>query len=362
MIFNVKQAIIDRLLATKRENIEKVIDYMENNGFFTYHCHRHHHYAGGLAEHSWQTYQIASRLDRERCENNSNAQKLNENSVAIASLLHDLCDCSGIRNITGHGKRSAELLKTLGFKLTQEEFLAIRFHMSLKDKTTHPLYNDALNSQLRCVVHKADNISAKLCKGYDEPRKKQDNLELYLQNITKLPCKEIIYDVKDGWFMNLHSPYDGEIDPKWKDKIIGVRTYSTEEPIAINDSFNVAVFVLGEGNKKALFVMHHHFGMQGGCYFSPDKEPFIYSEIKVYCDWGNWRPWGNNSAFHCDFGFVTCKQDNGWKLVRITQFPTCSYTVLGEGFSSSEEAMESIGVYDCEKYLREGEVIVAGDS
>ena len=213
MIFNVKQAIIDRLLATKRENIEKVIDYMENNGFFTYHCHRHHHYAGGLAEHSWQTYQIASRLDRERCEKNSNAQKLNEDSVAIASLLHDLCDCSGIINITGHGKRSAELLKTLGFKLTQEEFLAIRFHMSLKDKTTHPLYNDALNSQLRCVVHKADNISAKLCKGYDEPRKKQDNLELYLQNITKLPCKEIIYDVKDGWFMNLHSPYDGEIDP-----------------------------------------------------------------------------------------------------------------------------------------------------
>ena len=162
--------------------------------------------------------------------------------------------------------------------------------------------------------------------------------------------------------MNLHSPYDGEIDPKWKDKIIGVRTYSTEEPIAINDSFHVAVFVLGEGNKKALFVMHHHFGMQGGCYFSPDKEPFIYSEIKVYCDWGNWRPWGDNSAFHCDFGFVTCKQDNGWKLVRITQFPACSYTVLGEGFSSAEEAMESIGVYDCEKYLRESEVIVAGDS
>jgi hypothetical protein len=74
------------------------------------------------------------------------------------------------------------------------------------------------------------------------------------------------------------------------------------------------------------------------------------------------RHWGNNSAFHCDFGFVTCKQDNCWKLVRITQFPACSYTVLGEGFSSSEEAMESIGVYDCEKYLREGEVIVAGDS
>jgi hypothetical protein len=28
---NIKQVIIDRLRATKRENIEMVIDYMENN-------------------------------------------------------------------------------------------------------------------------------------------------------------------------------------------------------------------------------------------------------------------------------------------------------------------------------------------
>ena len=59
MRFDVKQAIIDRLRATKRENIETVIDYMEKHGFFTYHCHRHHHYDGGLADHAWQTYQIA---------------------------------------------------------------------------------------------------------------------------------------------------------------------------------------------------------------------------------------------------------------------------------------------------------------
>lgn len=40
----VKQAIIDRLRATKRENIESVIKYMEEQGFFSYHCHHHHHY------------------------------------------------------------------------------------------------------------------------------------------------------------------------------------------------------------------------------------------------------------------------------------------------------------------------------
>lgn len=174
MRFNVKQAIIDRLRATKRENIETVIDYMEKHGFFTYHCHRHHHYDGGLADHAWQTYQIAQRLDAERCASNPNAQKLNEDSIAIAALLHDLCDCSGLRDIIGHGRRSAKILKEIGFKLTQEEFLAIRFHMSLKGKENHPLYNDADKSQLRYIVHKADGISAHLHDGYEDPDTKQE--------------------------------------------------------------------------------------------------------------------------------------------------------------------------------------------
>ena len=174
MAFDVKQAIIDRLRATKRKNIEAVIDYMEKHGFFYYHCHRHHHYDGGLADHAWQTYQIAIRLDAERCTNTPNAQMLDEDSLAICSLLHDICDCSGMRYIHGHGIRSAVMLLELGLVLQQEEFLAVRFHMSLQDKTTHPLYDDALKSQLRYIVHKADGISAHLQKGYEDPDAQQE--------------------------------------------------------------------------------------------------------------------------------------------------------------------------------------------
>ena len=350
---DIKQAIIDRLRATKRENIENIIDYMENKGFFTYHCHRHHHYLGGLAEHAWQTYQIALSLDRERCVKNPNAPELDEDSIAIASLLHDICDCSGMRDISGHGKRSAKLLKALEFKLTQEEFLAIRFHMSLKDKKSHPLYNEALNSQLRYVVHKADGISARLHKGYNEPFNKQDNLEHYLQNITKLDNKEIVYQVEDGWFLGIHSPYDGEIDPKWKDKIIGVKEYDTAELYGINDSIIGAIYVLGAGDKKGLFTLHHYHGMQGGAFFSPDKVPFMYSDIKVYCDWENWSSFEGDSSNWRSYGYVACKQDNGWKLVKVTQFPMPEYSVIGDGFSSAEEAMKSIGIEDSEKYLRD---------
>jgi hypothetical protein len=341
---DIKQAIIDRLRATKRENIENIIDYMENKGFFTYHCHRHHHYLGGLAEHAWQTYQIALSLDRERCVKNSNAPELDEDSIAIASLLHDICDCSGMRDISGHGKRSAKLLKALEFKLTQEEFLAIRFHMSLKDKKSHPLYYDALKSQLRYVVHEADGISARLHKGYEEPCKKQADLDSYLQNITKIDCKEIIYQVEGGWFSGIHSPYDGEIDSEWKDKIISIKKYDTAELYAINDSFIGAIYVLKASDKKGVFTLHHYHGMQGGAFFSPDKEPFIYSDIKVYCDWNNWN----------DYGYAACKQDDGWKLVKVIQFPKPEYAIVGEGFSSADDAMKSIGIEDSDKYLCKG--------
>ena len=180
MRFDVKQAIIDRLRATKRENIETVIDYMEKHGFFSYHCHRHHHYDGGLADHAWQTYQIAQRLDAERCASNPNAQKLNEDSIAICTLLHDFCDCSGMRDLFSRGKhgiRSAVMLLELGFHLSPDEYLAIRFHMSLKDKESHTLYDDAKKNQLRYIVHKADGISAHLHNGCEDPDAKQENDE-----------------------------------------------------------------------------------------------------------------------------------------------------------------------------------------
>jgi HD superfamily phosphodiesterase len=95
----------------------------------------------------------------------SESSGLDSDSIAIASLLHDLCDCSGMRDISGHGRRSAKILKQLGFKLTHDEFLAIRFHMSLRNKESHHLYGDALASQLRYLVHKSDGKSAKCSTG-----------------------------------------------------------------------------------------------------------------------------------------------------------------------------------------------------
>lgn len=160
---NIRDAIISQLRQTGRENIENVISYMDRHGFFVRHCHRHHRYVGGLADHAWQTFLLAQR---------SAPATLSLDSLAIATLLHDLCDCSGMSRFKkGHGSRSDRMLRELGLHLTQEEFLAIRFHMSLRKKASHFLYEEALHCSLRRVVHNADGQSARLHRGYGLPVK-----------------------------------------------------------------------------------------------------------------------------------------------------------------------------------------------
>ena len=96
---NTKENIINRLRETNRENIEKVIDYMEGNGFFDRGCHRHHRYDGGLAEHAWQTYQMAMKEEADNKRLHPDVPLLDKDSLAICALLHDFCDCRGIKAI-----------------------------------------------------------------------------------------------------------------------------------------------------------------------------------------------------------------------------------------------------------------------
>ena len=348
MIFDVKQAIIDRLRATKRKNIERVINYMEKNGFFSARCGRHHTYRGGLASHAWQTYQIALRLYAEERAKKSNTPIIDEDSIAIAALLHDFCRCSGLDDIKFHGRRSAGMLKKLGFKLSQEEFLAVRFHMSLKGKEKHFLYADAKRSQFRYLIHKADGKSAATHKGYKDPEVSQKNLQPTLQNIEQLDCKNLIFQLRDGgWVFGLRVPYSGKIDSEWKEKIVGIKKIDRDKVhlCSINDSFVGAIHVIEEDGKKALFILHHYLEMGAGSYYSPDKGPFMYSEIRVYYNELGWN----------DYGYVACKQRNGWKLIKVIQFPTPSYEVIGVGFTSAEDAMKSIGI-DVNKKCSRGNI------
>lgn len=161
----VKECIISTLRATGRENMEKVIAYMTDRGFFSAQCHHHHRYPGGLADHAWQTYLLAKKAQEEDIRLHPSVPTLDEGSIAICALLHDFCNCHGMYHIHRHGWRSARMLKELGLCLTDDEYLAIRFHMSLKGHTKDPRYDDARHCHLRYIIHNADGKSARMYKG-----------------------------------------------------------------------------------------------------------------------------------------------------------------------------------------------------
>lgn len=162
---NVKENILTTLRSTQREHIGHVIEYMLKHGFFDRGCHGHHKYVGGLADHAWQTFLFAKDAENEYCKNNPNHKMVSMESLALCCLLHDFCDCHGMKKLGGHGLRSAMMLTELGLYLSKEEFLAIRFHMSLKNHTKHPLYDDASHCHLCYIVHLADGLSAKSYRG-----------------------------------------------------------------------------------------------------------------------------------------------------------------------------------------------------
>ena len=153
-----KTKIIELLKATERERIDKVIDYLQNKSdYFTAPASTtfHGNYPGGLAEHSLNVYNVAMRIKRVMIEMNPElANRINNESIAIVTLLHDLCktnvykiekknrkingtwiemDAYGVdysKFPLGHGEKSVIMLLSLGFPLTRDEMLAIRWHMA----------------------------------------------------------------------------------------------------------------------------------------------------------------------------------------------------------------------------------------
>lgn len=148
--FNTRQEIISLLNDVDRKGMSHVIAYLEESDYFTAHCHHHHRHKGGLAEHSLDVYHRMREM----------APELPDESCKITALLHDLCTThmEGYDNIENHrhGKRSVELLKTLGFELTEDEWVAISRHMHhvpAKEPNTY--------TQLWHTLYVCDKMSAR---------------------------------------------------------------------------------------------------------------------------------------------------------------------------------------------------------
>lgn len=140
----------------KREGADKLLEYLTSpaSDFFTAPASARFHssYEGGLLDHSLNVYDcLKSYLCSERAKETFGFE-YSEESIAIVSLLHDLCKVGvykkGFRNVKdekgawqrvdtfeyddklpyGHGEKSVYIISGY-MKLTREEAFAIRYHM-----------------------------------------------------------------------------------------------------------------------------------------------------------------------------------------------------------------------------------------
>lgn len=152
-----KEQFIKLLQATKRTGIESVVSYLEQAGFFLAPASvsRHLSYEGGLLEHSLNVWKMAQMLRMQTIGMRPELEKqLPEDSVTIAALLHDVCKANIYKTVqkwrkdennrwesydaydtdysrfpVGHGEKSVIMLLRLGLQLTNDEIIAIRWHM-----------------------------------------------------------------------------------------------------------------------------------------------------------------------------------------------------------------------------------------
>ena len=137
----------------KREGADRLLEYLCSSDFFSAPASTRFHgsYPGGLCEHSINVFEcLKDIMERPRMKEVYGVSYSDE-SIAIASLLHDVCKVDfyveSTRNVKengvwksvpyysiedklpyGHGEKSVYIVS--GFmKLTRDEAFAIRYHM-----------------------------------------------------------------------------------------------------------------------------------------------------------------------------------------------------------------------------------------
>lgn len=190
----VKKEIIELLRSTEREYIEDVIECLEELGFFKAPASTRFHLCeeGGLAQHSLNVCKAGLMLREQMLAMKPEMKDfLPKDSVIIASLLHDVCKSNIYRKTTkkrknnfgvweeyegyevdyhdfplGHGEKSVIMILRMGFDLTDDEIMAIRWHMTAWDLAfQNPEAKGNINAAkdncpLLCLVQCADGLSA----------------------------------------------------------------------------------------------------------------------------------------------------------------------------------------------------------
>lgn len=160
---DIQENILELLKNTGRKGMDKVAEKLTEMGFFRGAASAIHqnNYPGGLADHSLAVYYCALKAKNE----NQEYSGITDDSIAIACLLHDVCktnmyNCTTVVNqkiLTdksllpiGHGEKSVIMLQRWGLELSEDEMLAIRWHMSEYSLVSNPdMWDECANGDLR---------------------------------------------------------------------------------------------------------------------------------------------------------------------------------------------------------------------
>ena len=149
-----------------REGADRLLDFLVKSDFFTAPASTRYHgsHAGGLCEHSINVYEcLCDYLARPRVKEKY-GMNYSEETVAIVSLLHDICKTNfyveTTRNVKengvwktvpyysiedqlpyGHGEKSVYMISAY-MKLTRDEAFAIRYHMGFAESNNVTYINN----------------------------------------------------------------------------------------------------------------------------------------------------------------------------------------------------------------------------
>lgn len=174
-----EEEFIKLLESTKREGIDKLIEFIKKSDFLTAPASTRFHgnYEKGLLEHSMKVYEIL----KEKVKHTPIEINISNESIIIIALLHDICKANfykvDYRNAKnelgiwekvpyykvedtipyGHGEKSVMMI-TEYIKLLPEEKYAIRWHMGYTEpKELYSTIGEAYKRYpIALLMHEAD--------------------------------------------------------------------------------------------------------------------------------------------------------------------------------------------------------------
>ena len=191
-----KNRIIFRevLQCVNRPGMDKLLDYLDQTDFYTAPCSTKYHLCvtGGLCQHSINVYKALLHIvpwfksDLNKKSIDREAMDYPVETIAIVSLLHDLCKINTYKSVVkwkknadneweqyevyefdedfsyGHGEKSVFIIQQ-HIPLTLVEAQAINMHMGFSDERGARLCGNVFNQNaLAVMLHIADLIATYL--------------------------------------------------------------------------------------------------------------------------------------------------------------------------------------------------------